>query len=392
MFEIESPSNCFRFSFAANNTSEIVQDHRDVLTAEHPTAAMMPAEDFVIGEKNVRSDHDYSNGLMNDYAADAPASQMNGNRTSTMDGHWEALVDSDIPDFTQAHITNVPQIQSLYEAYHIHYTNPTATNATRMMYAKALAFALLKHYYPASQDYMVKPSSLGPTAQYGMSFILEAEDGSDIWRDLPAQRPVEKSKRKNGLVPKQRNAAQIAAEVARYNHGLRYILGIWWDWIGPEDIAGFVVLRKIKTISPKTNVIQYEYRAHTYLAIMMDSFEELPRFSKENTTHRSDVLADALCRQARLQEGYGILLYGPRLEFYNYNAGARWVHYESDDDETDENTASEEEAQDIEPILKSLLSPEGEEMAVDMRSSNLQKVNVAFQRVAAMNVKYVCDT
>ncbi|KAH7393005.1 hypothetical protein BKA66DRAFT_439124 [Pyrenochaeta sp. MPI-SDFR-AT-0127] len=369
-----------------------------VLTAGNTTQDMFKVQDpdVLIHKDNTRSDLNGGfNGTVDAYIMDEPELRADENGAHEMEENWETLVDFEVPDYSQVHITDVPQIQHLYDAYHTNYTDPNASNATRMKYAKALAFTLLKHYYPASQDYIIKPSSLGPIAQYGMSFILEADDNSDIWYDLPAQQSAERIKR-SALTQKQKDAIKLAAAVAEYNHSLRYTLGLHWDWIGPEDIAGFVVARKVRTIDPRTKFMKDEYRVHTYLAVMIDSFEEPPRFSTANTTHRSDVLADALCRQAKLRKGYGILLYGPRIEFYDYNSGADWVHYESDDETTYtilEKAGNHEEAQDIEPVLYSMTTAGGtKDIAVDMRTSTLQAMDAAFRSVAAMSVTYVSDT
>jgi hypothetical protein len=58
-----------------------------------------------------------------------------------------------------------------------------------MRYAKALSFALLTHYFPVSQGYTISPTSPGPIAKTGLSFILAADDASDTWKDLPPKKP-----------------------------------------------------------------------------------------------------------------------------------------------------------------------------------------------------------
>jgi hypothetical protein len=56
-----------------------------------------------------------------------------------------------------------------------------------MRYAKALSFALFIHF-PVSQGYTISPTSPGPIAKTGLSFILAADDASDIRKDLPPKK------------------------------------------------------------------------------------------------------------------------------------------------------------------------------------------------------------
>ncbi|KAF1844719.1 uncharacterized protein K460DRAFT_354606 [Cucurbitaria berberidis CBS 394.84] len=318
----------------------------------------------------------------------------NISENATPDEDWRASVDFDVPDSTQARITDLPKIQSLYDAYHTAYTDSAITNATRMRHAKALAFVLLKHYYP-SQDYVIEPSALGPVAKRQMNFIKVADDGSDVWQDLPAKKPAKKGKKKGSLTKKQKEAAEIVAKTDEYNHGLRYVSNLQWVRIEPEDIAGFVVLRKVKNTDKETGIGKDEYRPHTYLAIMIDNFDELPRFSTANTTHRSDVLADALCMGSKIRDGYGILLYGARIEFYRYEPGTDWTYYESDDDTASRTLADgtfDDDVQDIEPAMLPVSDEDGTEvLAMDMRTTSLPAVDEGFKRIATMKVTYVDD-
>ncbi|KAF1944428.1 hypothetical protein EJ02DRAFT_100531 [Clathrospora elynae] len=301
---------------------------------------------------------------------------------------WRALVDFDIPSSTQAHIATIPQIKALYDAYLASYKDEDTPNATHMVYAKALAFAFLTHYYPASEGYTVEPASPGPIAKHGMSFILAADDKSDVWKDLRTKKTTHKAARRGGHTLMQFEIAEAQAKTDAYNHGLSYMLGLQWDCIQPEDIAAFVVERKFEITDKITGILTYHTRPHTYLAIMIDNFGHPPRFSKANLTHRSDLLSDALCRR-QVQEGYGVLLYGPRLEFYGYDAGPPWV---CADDAASKvlgfHTAEEEDTQHIEPRTE-MLRMGGTALEVDMRTTGLQALGQVFQHVAARHVVYM---
>lgn len=73
---------------------------------------------------------------------------------------WRTLVSFEVPDFRQTSVDNIPGLQALRTAYlSLYGPQSTATNATRMQYAKAFGFALLTHYHPASQGYTVVPTS-----------------------------------------------------------------------------------------------------------------------------------------------------------------------------------------------------------------------------------------
>ena len=298
---------------------------------------------------------------------------------------WKTLVDFEIPDFTQTSITNIPGIQALYVA-HLDRYRPvsTATNATRMQYAKALAFVLLTHYYSPSHNYTVVPTPPGPVAKYGMNFILAADDKSDIWKEfhknkgrafrrkVPTKKELERAERE-----------EQDAKVAEYAQGITQLFNLQWDHIAPEDIAAFVVMRKTIATNTETGAVTHEQHPYTYLAIMIDNFEEVPRLSTSNTMHRSDVLTDALCRGGNIQNGHGTLLYGPRLEFYAFDRGNDWVYLDDEEE-------SEQGTQDIEPKME-LLSSGGQALEMDLRTTGLDMVDVAFRDVAVREVVYAAE-
>ncbi|KAG9195472.1 hypothetical protein G6011_00593 [Alternaria panax] len=125
-------------------------------------------------------------------------------------------------------------------------------------------------------------------------------------------------------------------------------------------------MREIEVRDEKTGRRAYGYHPHTYFAIVIDSFVQVPRFSSENTMHRSDILTDALCRGGKVQNGHGMLLYGPRLEYYTFDCANEWICPDSDDEEI-----------------------WGQDMEFDMRITSLKIIDAAFRSIAVRDVVYV---
>lgn len=269
-------------------------------------------------------------------------------------------------------ITHVPQIVSLFESHRVCYADTTVSPATRMQCAKALAFALLTHYYPASEGSTTEPCPLGPVAQHGMNFIVATEDESDKWNFAPSTANAKKGKRRGNLTKKQKD--NIAA--AEYNYGISYLANLQWHRIEAENMAAFVVHRET---GPITHNATAEKLPHTYLAIMIDESESeyRLRFSTENTLHRSDVLTDLFCRHTRIQEGRGILFHGPHVEIYDFSRGVEWVHYEEAD----------EAVQDTEPRMALADGLPGlGKLVLDVRVTGLEELDGVFRQVVAREV------
>jgi hypothetical protein len=302
---------------------------------------------------------------------------------------WRTLVDFEIPNSKETSINDIPGLGALHAVYLSHYDpQSTATNATRMQYAKAFAFALLTHYYPASQGYTVAPTSPGLIVKNGINFILAANDKSDIWKNLHKKKAnsTNKANRRRAPTKKELERAEKeeqVAKVAEYNHEFAYMANLQWDYISPQDIAVFAVTCETEIRNEKTGVVTCEQHPHTYFTIMIDNFDEVPRFSTENTVHRSDILTDALCRGGKVQNGYGMLLYGPRLEFYTFDRGNEWYYSVSDEE-------NGQEPQDIEPNMEVLQSG-SQDMQFDLRTMGLDTVGAAFRDVAVREVVYMVE-
>jgi hypothetical protein len=254
-------------------------------------------------------------------------------------------------------------LQHLLETYVASYNDDLILNMTRMDHAKSLAFALLKHYYPESEGYIVQPSALGPMARYGFNFMLKGIDGSDPnYTPLPPKKGQKKGK-------KRRTKAQLTAEYKReVNHWWPFTTDIRWHSIDPKDIIGFQVLQKSGA----------EYRPYTYLGIMIDDLQTLPNFAENNDVHRGDILVDIFSMSAKIQLGYGILLFGTRLEFYDFDNGEKTRFGE------DGKTITVEE-----PTVRLCKNANNEELVIDLRSTGVQMVGSVLRQIVKKDVKFL---
>jgi hypothetical protein len=275
--------------------------------------------------------------------------------------------------------SHLQHVQHLHEAYTASYDDNALSNVTRMEHAKALALALLQYYYSESQGYMIQPSSLGPIAKHGMNFLLKAEDGSDpYFKSLPPKKDIKKGKKKKPT--KKQSENQEKAEYARqFGHWYPRTIATNWHNVEPEDIGGFEVLKRT-TVAGTEN----EYRSYTYLAIMIEDLETLPSFAATNDVGRGDILTDVLCRTGKIQSGYGILLFGTRLEFYGFENGAETNIDGNDSDEYVEGMVSIDEPGSTLAVFENAT-----EMVVDLKTMTLQTVDEAFREIGHTTVEYM---
>lgn len=125
-----------------------------------------------------------------------------------------------------------------------------------------------------------------------------------------------------------------------------------------------------------SNAGEEEYRPLTYLAIVLDDPSHFPRIATTNDVHRSDILVDALGRNARLRRGYGILLYGSRLEIYLFDNKSPTVIDRRDGVE------GTVDVEDPEMMLGSADFGDGDgakEFSFDLRTTDLRVVVQAFK-------------
>jgi hypothetical protein len=293
-------------------------------------------------------------------------------------------------------------LQGFRDAYIASYADDTVSNPDRMDHANVLAVSLLREHFPAKDGYIVLPSSLGPVARDGMNFMLKGSDWTDPeFMPLPLQAPsAPKKNRSKGKSKKPTAKALLArkkkeaqeAYVRDFSQYYHFTASCKWHTIEPEDIEGLVVLKKVNSNGNGMTTVEAEYRPHTYLAIIVDDLTKVDLFADTNEMHRGDILADVLSRNAKIQSGYGILMFGTRIEFYDFDNGMETKVEdgifidEATGEEVDYKVTSEE------PFLAMTEHPDGEgDLVVDMRDTRMDVVGQAFKHMAAQNVVYIED-
>lgn len=62
---------------------------------------------------------------------------------------------------------------------------------------------------------------------------------------------------------------------------------------------------------------------HTYLTVLVDDLTTINQWRPDNgasgTNTRGDIMAYSMGVRAKIQTGYGIVILGPRIEFYRYD-------------------------------------------------------------------------
>ncbi|KAF2443681.1 hypothetical protein P171DRAFT_42444 [Karstenula rhodostoma CBS 690.94] len=273
-----------------------------------------------------------------DGAAHTPSTPQVLDTTLDLDETTESLVppqdlqSNEDPQYTE--ITHIPSIQKLFASYaksfpasseigpkgfnYAKYFDPVrmtkvrAKHGSRLEKAKALAVALLEHYYPEGQGYRVEPAEFPLLQLGGWRTWIYPEDCYDAAEGKTDT--IKAALKKNAKPVYDTFAGNIFADK--------------FHQILPEHIAGYVVLSEVQYADGSTHWAQ-----HTYLAIMMDDLdtfqhwvpEKLMRTTEEFVSMpRADILNDAMGRQAGVSSGYAILMLGPRFEFYNYQANPAW--------------------------------------------------------------------
>ncbi|KAH7089908.1 hypothetical protein FB567DRAFT_314619 [Paraphoma chrysanthemicola] len=269
------------------------------------------------------------------------------------------------------------QFRNLLNSY-IESYDAAARDAARMEHGKAFCVALLQHYYPEHEGYIIQASTSGPIVKHGINFMLEAKDGTDSdYMVLPPK--IYKKSDKKG--PKAQREAEFRRQ---YRHNKSFIEGVRWYKIEPEEIAGFEVLKKIERAVDDGHT-DMEYRMHTYMAIILDHSQTFPLFAATNDVHCGDILADALCRSQQIQSGHAMLLFGSRLEFYDFENGRETEIRCAEDGES----FQEAEVNADDPTATICTDAIGNELAVDLRMSDIEVVDHMFKSVAARGVVYI---
>ncbi|KAL1601538.1 hypothetical protein SLS60_006453 [Paraconiothyrium brasiliense] len=275
--------------------------------------------------------------------------------------------------------------------HYVKYFDPTrmtevrAKHQPRLDLAKELAATLLKHYYPEEQGFRVEPVEF-PLLQFG---------GWRTWiypEDCYAATKRKADNMKAGL---KKNPKPV------YETWGGNIQADKFHRILPEHIAGYVVMSEVQYEDGSTGWAQ-----HTYLAIMMDDLDTFEHWVPEKLMRpednfvslpRADILNDSMGRQADIAQGYAILLLGPRIEFYNYQAKPAWEekpweHYRgpSQNDLDDPDSAAEEETSCFSHLDGG--DVDNDSWVVDTRSKppteTLAAVDRLFKSVVGRDVEY----
>lgn len=182
----------------------------------------------------------------------------------------------------------------------------------RLEKAKELAIALLGYYYPEEQGFKVQPVDFPLVKPGGWRTWVYPEECYNAPRRKVAG--MKGSLKKNIKPIYEPFSGNINADK--------------FHRIEPKHITGYVVLSEVQY--PDGSM---EWAQHTYLAIMMDDLDTFEHWVPEHFTSskmefvsmpRVDIMNDALGVQAGILEGYAILMLGPRIEFYNYQAKPEW--------------------------------------------------------------------
>jgi hypothetical protein len=156
------------------------------------------------------------------------------------------------------------------------------------------------------------------------------------------------------------------------------ILGAKWHYIEAQDTCEFQVCKKVgKALKP-----------HTYFAIIIDDLTTLTVWAMTNDVHRGDILADALGRTGVIRAGYGVLLFGTRVEVYAFDNGELT--------EIDGEESSEEDVEGIvhveEPsVALCKRAADGQGLVVDLRTVRIQMPEGVFREVVGKEVEYTYE-
>ncbi|KAL5114213.1 hypothetical protein ACEQ8H_007915 [Pleosporales sp. CAS-2024a] len=217
--------------------------------------------------------------------------------------------------------------------------------------------ALLQYHY--RERFVIRLSVLGPTAKYGLNFMLKADDGSDPnFKPLPAKKDAKKGRKRKLTKTQQQEEAD-----RQHNHALSFISSLNWHTIEPENIAGFEVMKEVTLQDGSVTLLP-----HTYLAIMIDDLRSFPFIAETNDVHGGHILTDFLLSQpAHLHR------------LYDFDNGAS-----IDPDETSFTGVDE-------PKATRCRNMNGNEMVVDMRTASLDMIDWMFTHVVARDVVYLSD-
>lgn len=192
--------------------------------------------------------------------------------------------ETDIVETTEPANENstAPLPQSLFDLYNTYYNayiekKPLETHLPR---AKEFALRLLEYYFPSSEGFMYEPTNLGPMAKYGVPIS---------WKEkmITAKDP-------HHLIP-------------------------------PHLVAGYLVKRTYDFEYADGRTTR-ETVVHTVLGILIDDLGTLSNWALPSSNRRpaafmrGDLFNLILGFQNNIRSGFGILIVGPTIEFYDFLA------------------------------------------------------------------------
>jgi hypothetical protein len=273
----------------------------------------------------------------------------------------------------------IPEVQTLYQDYVDGFQQQVPLD-TQVERAEALVVAILSHYYPKDKNFMVEPANLSMLAGNGWNFWVVRPD----YKPFPKKKGGGRWDPERPFLPDEKGTKPAAPTYTGWGADT-------FHHIPAERIKGFRVLRKQLRIDDDGKPIVNKQPV-TYAAIMMDDLSTFDKWvpdylqlnDKLITNPRQDVLRYSLGVEAEISKGYGVILLGPRLEFYNYDwKGARL-------DPPDSILTSENikwnftKSADPEPLSQL----ERDHWMVDVRTQGLSEVDEMFKKVVQRPVEY----
>lgn len=237
-------------------------------------------------------------------------------------------------------------IRGAYDTYHLGYQDPSQTVTDHLARARNLAYLLLLRYYPSREHFAVEPHSFSLMAPPGQGWSI-AE--SNVKKEKNAKKEREK-RAEQGLEEEEDEMPEAWKAYDPFH------------FIPSEHISGFVVNAAYNQ-NDQDGKDTTKSEPHTYLTIMVDDLKSMPNWiSESNRTAlmRADIMSYYLGYRASIDTGYGILIFGTRIEFYTY---------------TNQNEHEK-------------MKPFGTDWVFDMNTADFDKFLDKFEKVAMSHIRY----
>jgi hypothetical protein len=208
-----------------------------------------------------------------------------GEAISTATPPEAAASNANIPTIAQGQqMHEIPRLVHLCNEYCNGYADRNTSVETHLSRAKMFAEALLAPLYPQDQGFRILPASFDNMARHGWSIQEKGAQVTDV--DRPPW-PFPGHKDRYHLIPR-------------------------------HCICGFGV-HKLVDGGIENGQPSQKLQPHTFLAIMIDDLRTMPWWLpvSQSANCRGDILALSLGQQIR--EGYGIVIIGTCVEFYQFS-------------------------------------------------------------------------